>query len=55
MEKARLEDDLAKKLANRPDPQTLIEERILNRMISNLLMFLANIIADENPTEEPKD
>jgi hypothetical protein len=31
LEKARLEDDLAKKIANRPDPQTLIKEHILRR------------------------
>ena len=31
LEKARLEDDLAKKLAKRPDPQSLIKEHILNR------------------------
>jgi RPEL repeat len=30
LEKSRLEDDLAKKLANRPEPEELIKENILN-------------------------
>jgi RPEL repeat len=29
LEKARLEDDLSKKLASRPDPEALIKDNIL--------------------------
>jgi hypothetical protein len=32
LEKAKLEDDLSKKLANRPVPEELIKEKILNRI-----------------------
>lgn len=34
LEKARLEDDLSKKLAQRPDPQELIKEHILQGILS---------------------
>ena len=52
MEKAKLEDDLAKKLARRPDPTELIKEHILNCMIFSRF---ANGIVDEDPTKEPKE
>jgi hypothetical protein len=40
LEKARLEDDLAKKLANRPDPGSLIKEKILKGIAVLIVLIL---------------
>jgi hypothetical protein len=47
-----LEDDLAKKLAQRPDPQELIKEHILQGISSYNVTYVP---ANEDPTVEPKE
>jgi len=56
LEKARLEDDLSKKLASRPVPEELIKEKILQRMYLNYRALIADVsLADEDPTKEPEE
>jgi RPEL repeat len=49
---------LAKKIAQRPNPEELIKEHILEGTYT-ILLFRASvqrlIVADEDPTKEPKE
>jgi len=55
LEKARLEDDLAKKLAQRPKPDELIKENILQCKSPGSSGMGLTGVADEDPRKEPED